>query len=402
VPKLFSPARIGTMVLPNRLVRSATWDPFILHTRQVNREYLDLYRRLALGGSGLIITGGFPVLSESNSGGSALLFEELEVRGLEHLAAAVHETGTGAKVVTQLEVGRCHCSPIRLPSPFLATPRRRISREEIQVLIGCFVRAIIRMQEVGFDGVQLHAAHGGLLSLFLSPRTNHRRDRYGKTLCGRVQIVREIVAGARQAVGSFPILIKVNGTDYLEGGLGLRNFHSLVEELQQAGIDGLEVSGGMMDCLVRSEEELGFRPVPSPEGHIELEDPAKQSYFLPYAKSLHQDVPVILVGGNRDAERLEAFLQQGWVDFVALCRPLIREPDLPRRWREGQGGPGVACVSCNACLYAMREHPGRAEPGPVTCLRDSDPALLPAAMEWREHWVENHQIRPLALNPGKA
>ena len=148
-------------------------------------------------------------------------------------------------------------------------------------------------------------------------------------------------------------------------GLGRKIFRRLPNEVVKAGVDAVEVSGGMWDCLARPEKELGFRPVPSPESHTRIWETDTQSYFLPYASQLNVDVPIILVGGNRDIESLENILKTSKVDFIALCRPLIREPGLPKRWIEGKGSNLPACVSCNSCLYDMYMHPGRKEPGPV-------------------------------------
>jgi 2,4-dienoyl-CoA reductase-like NADH-dependent reductase (Old Yellow Enzyme family) len=257
---------------------------------------------------------------------------------------------------------------------------------EIARIVDHFVAAIVAMRDAGFDGVQLHAAHGGLLSTFLSPYTNRRTDGYGGPAHNRVRIVAEIVARARERVGSFPILIKMNGTDYLPGGIDSDSLPELARAVRGAGIDAIEVSGGMWDCLLRPEKELGFRPVPSPEAHTRLGRPERQSYFLPYAARLDLDIPVILVGGNRDIERLEAIVRQGQADLIALCRPLLREPDLPRRWREGRGARTAACISCNACLFAMYVHPGRPEPGVASCVYDQDKEMYRQAQRWLVSW----------------
>jgi 2,4-dienoyl-CoA reductase-like NADH-dependent reductase (Old Yellow Enzyme family) len=196
-----------------------------------------------------------------------------------------------------------------------------------------------------------------------------------------------MVSGARKKVGDFPILIKMNGTDYLPGGINLDAFPELAREIAEAGVDAIEISGGMWECLVRTEAELGFRPVPSPESHTRLKNPDTQSYFLDYAERLDLDIPVILVGGNRDVERLESILRQGAVDYIAMCRPFLSEPDLPRRWLEGRGSSGTECISCNSCLYDMYTSLERGEPRVATCWLKKDRLRVGEAQRWLASWV---------------
>jgi len=387
------------MTLPNRLVRSATWDPSILGSRKVTDEVLNLYGELAAGGVGLIITGGLPVYQEGmpDSAGSdkrTYTYADLQVEGIDRLAAAVHASGSGCKVVAQLEVGTVNAGPSDVPSPFRKGRLRPLATEEIRQIVDCFVEATVSVKEAGFDGVQYHAAHGGLLSRFLSPYTNRRDDEYGGSVKNRARIVREIISQARKEVGDLPILVKMNCTDYVEGGIGAETFPELAREIEDAGVDALEISGGMWDCLVRSAEELGFRPVPAPESHTRIERLDQQSYFLRYVERLALHIPAILVGGNRDAERLEAIVRQGKVGFIALCRPLICEPDLPKRWLAGRGSSTAACISCNSCIYAMIVHPGRPEPGVVTCVYKHDQPQHRMAQRWLAAWVSKNAQPP--------
>jgi 2,4-dienoyl-CoA reductase-like NADH-dependent reductase (Old Yellow Enzyme family) len=392
--KIFSESSIAGLTIPNRLIRSATWDPSILSSRQMTGEVLDLYRNLALGGVGAIITGGFPVYREcfpkEDLDKPVCLYTDLRVNGLEKMAQVVHQAHPDCKIIAQLEVGYLDAGPSSIPSPFSDHPLRALSLQEIEQIMACFVDAIIDMRDSGYDGAQLHAAHGGLLSRFLSPCTNQRRDNFGGTPEKRAHIVGEIVNRARKRVGDFPLLIKMNCTDYLAGGVDIENFPALAREIVLAGVDAIELSGGMWECLFRPEEELGFRPVPAPESHTRIRKPEQQSYFLSYAEKLDLPVPIILVGGNRDIENLEAILQGGKVDFIALCRPLIREPDLPNRWRSGIGSRLPECVSCNSCIYAMIVHPGQPEPGLVTCICKNDKKLHQKAQKWLATWSENH------------
>ena len=393
--KIFSEGSIAGLTIPNRLVRSATWDPSILPTRQMTDEVLNLYRNLALGGVGAIITGGFPVyrerLPEEDSGQPVRLYSDLRVNGLEKMAEAIHRARSDCKVFAQLEVGFVEAGPSSISTPFANEPVRELTLDEIEQIVACFVDAIVDMKDGGFDGVQLHASHGGLLSRFLSPYTNQRKDEFGGTTERRSMIIRQIIAKARKQVGDFPILIKMNCTDYLVGGVDIENFPVLAQEIVRAGVDAIEISGGMWECLFRPEEELGFRPVPAPESHTRIRKPEQQSYFLRYADTLDLPIPIILVGGNRDIEYLETILQDGKVDFIALCRPLIREPDLPNRWRASIGKHLPECVSCNSCIYAMFVHPGKPEPGLVTCICKTDKKQHQKAQKWLVTWRENQK-----------
>jgi 2,4-dienoyl-CoA reductase-like NADH-dependent reductase (Old Yellow Enzyme family) len=393
---LFSPTEVCGLALPNRLVRSATWDPSVLVARRVTDEALDLYRELAVGGVGMIISGGFPVFEQrmapdEEGQGQVRTYADLRVGGLARLVDVVRRAGTGCGFVAQLEGGDVAAGPSDISSPY-GVKTRPLAAEEIELIVECFVEAIVEMKAAGFDGVQLHAAHGGLLSRFLSPYTNRRDDAYGGSVRNRVRVVREIVSRARGVVGGFPILIKMNGTDYTEGGIDIESFPALAREIERAGIDSIEVSGGMWDCLARPEEALGFRPVPSPESHTRIHSPERQSYFLPYAERLDLSIPVILVGGNRDVDRLEQILQQGHVGLIALCRPLISEPDLPNRWLEGRGSSSTDCISCNACIHDMFVHPGRETPGLVRCVFKEDREQYKAAQAWLATWVEENVV----------
>jgi 2,4-dienoyl-CoA reductase-like NADH-dependent reductase (Old Yellow Enzyme family) len=395
--EIFSEGKIGTLTVPNRLVRSATWDPSILVRRRMTDKVLNLYEQLALGGVGMIITGDFSVVpegifDEGITHKSAYAYDDVKIEGFDRLAEVVHRAAPRCKIVAQLSGEYPGVGSSDIPSPFTEERTRPLSAEEIHVITGCFVETITHIKDEGFDGVQLHAAHGGLLSRFLSPYSNRRTDEYGGSAENRARIVTEIVRRAREKTGNFPILIKMNCTDYVEGGIDIANFPKLGKEIERSGVAAIEISGGMWDCLVRTEEELGFRPVPSPESHTRIERLDKQSYFLEYAERLDPSIPVILVGGNRDVERLEEIVRQRKVDFVALCRPLISEPDLPNRWLAGRGSSGTDCISCNSCIYNMIVHPGKEEPGVATCLFKHDKQQHRIAQQWIASWVEKNVI----------
>ena len=395
--KIFSGGPIGPLKLANRLVRSATWDPSILDGRGMNDDVLKIYKQVAAGGVGLIITGDFSVVPPNFLGddfdADDFSYEAVCIEGFGRLVDVVREASPHCKIIAQLSGDYPGIGPSAIPSPYTIEQDLPLSVEQINNLVNCFVETIHGIQQEGFDGVQLHAAHGGLLSKFLSPYANRRNDQYGGHHHNRVRILREIIAGARDKVGDFPILVKVNATDYLEGGIDMDTFPALASEIEEAGVDAIEVSGGMWDCLLRSEDELGFRPVPAPESHTRIKNPEKQSYFLKYAEQLNLSIPIVLVGGNRDVERLEQIIQDGKVDFISLCRPLICEPDLPNRWRDGEGSSGTVCISCNSCMYDMYTGLFEGEPHAVYCVYKQDRSKVKHAQRWLSTWVAENAMQ---------
>jgi 2,4-dienoyl-CoA reductase-like NADH-dependent reductase (Old Yellow Enzyme family) len=207
-----------------------------------------------------------------------------------------------------------------------------MTAQEVEEMTGQFAQAIRRAKTAGFDGVEIYAA-GYLLGSFLSPYTNTRADRFGGSLENRVRVIADIIFKARKLVGGhFPILAKLNCDDGVEGGTNIDTFPAVAAQVEKAGVAAIDVIG------------------PSAVRDLEPE-----SYFLKYARKLRVEAPVILTGGNRNVDRLEQILQAGPPDFVAMARPLIREPDLPARWQARQGDPDAACISCNRCMDGFRQ-----------------------------------------------
>jgi 2,4-dienoyl-CoA reductase-like NADH-dependent reductase (Old Yellow Enzyme family) len=149
----------------------------------------------------------------------------------------------------------------------------------------------------------------------------------------------------------------MNSSDHVEGGIDLESFPEVVKRVEALGFDAIEVSGGMWDCLARSEEELGFFPLPIPESRTRINNLEKQSYYVPAAENLTLNIPLIVVGGHRNVESLEKIASKGKIDFFSMSRPFISEPDLPNRWLEGIGSEKADCVSCNSCLLEVKYKP---------------------------------------------
>ena len=209
-----------------------------------------------------------------------------------------------------------------------------------------FAGAIRRAQEAGFDGAQLHAAHGYLLSSFLSPQTNKREDRYGGLTENRTRMVREIYERAKGEVGeSFPILIKMNTTDFLPGGIDLNEAVRVGALLSKTGFAAIETSGGMWEAMTRKKEELGWAPLLVPEARTGIKAKDQEAYFLPGAKALKEatGATIMLVGGlqiiqpNRGGLRFKGrrFRLSGQAPRAAA-----RSPEPLVLWR-GAGQSGV-------------------------------------------------------------
>ncbi len=367
------PKEIGTILIKNRFVRSATYERRAAKDGSVTDELLQFYKALAEGGVGLINTSFSYIqpIGQAFPNQIAINNDNL-VPGLRKLAEIIHENGDGCKAVVQ--IGHCGRESMFLentvaPSAVLElmfnSMPKEMTIEEIDETIEAFAQAARRTKEAGFDGVQLHAAHGYLLSGFLSPYTNKRQDKYGGSTENRVRIIENIYERTVDLVGKdFPILIKMNGDDFLENGLTVEESKKIAKMLSKMGFAAIEVSGAMWDVALRTQEELGFLPVFIPESRVDIDSKDKEAYNLPFAKEIKKviDVPLIMVGGIRSIDVIEKILKEGDADFVALSRPLIREPDLPNKWLKGIGSETCECISCNACL-------GSTTTGQLRCLQ---------------------------------
>lgn len=393
---VFTSGRIGELEIKNRLVRSATHAGAATHKGEVSDFLVDLYRALAKGGVGLIITGVAGVYAKALA--PELLvgaYNDDSIASLRKIPQAVREVAPGCKVILQLGhpgrqvINREDAVKLITATPpvlmayiqkhpeILAPPEeaptvveptapsalydavfdrtpRALTPDEIEAIIEAFTEGVRRAQEAGFDGAQLHAAHGYLLSSFLSPRTNQREDQYGGSTENRTRIVKDIYQRARGKVGdSFPILIKINTTDFLPGGMDLNEAVRVGEMLSEVGFAAIETSGGMWEAVTRTKEELGWPPVLLPESRTGIKAQDQEAYFMPAAKALKEKktkAAVILVGGLKSFSKIEEVLTAKAADFVAMCRPLIRQPDLPMLWRSGEGPDKAECISCNACM----------------------------------------------------
>ena len=320
---IFEPCSIGTLALKNRFVRSATGESRAGADGVLIEEVFPIYEALAAGGVGLIITGhAFVDANWKCSPKQTGVSGAEHVPGLRRLARA--SQGNGTKVVAQINHG--------------ARPPAEMTTDEIRHAADAFVAAGKRAVQAGFDGVQIHAAHGYLLSGFLTPSENLRTDDYGTDGEGRRRLLIEIASELRRALGpEYPILCKLGAVDGRGNSLPLEESIATAAALGEAGVDAIEVSAGFS----------GDHAQAAAEG---IDEPEDEAYFAAPARAIRTAarIPVILVGGLRSLDVMQSQLDEGVCDLVSLCRPFIREPDLVNRLQSGQF-PRAACISCNKC-----------------------------------------------------
>ena len=360
--KVFEPVEFKEMKLKNRLVRSATWEGLANPDGGLPEGTYVIYEELAKGGVGGIITGFTSVaLNDFYFGGMMRLCDDALIPQYRWLVDIIHKEGCPA--IAQLALG-AYYRPVG-NGKFMQVEPDDMTVEEIRLVESQFIDAARRAQAAGFDGVQLHIAHFFFLSRFVSPVVNHREDEYGGSTANRVRIVLEIMAGIRAVAPELHITMKVNSSDFTYGGLdndeslelcrllaqgletqGVSKFASMggprtaqpkIEAPRFGGIDSIEVSGN-------GTSVSGIR------AHV------NEGYFLPFAAKLAEevDVPVIVVGGFRALDTMEAVLNRTKIELISLSRPLLCEPDLPNKM---QADPKAVsrCVSCNRC-YSSDAH----------------------------------------------
>ena len=333
---LFTPITLpnGTTI-KNRFFKSAMSEGMGTREFQPKKNIATLYKRWAEGGTGLIITGNIMVDPKRTAEPGNIVFDKnsnMEI--LKNWAKQGQQHG--AKVMVQLNhpgkqapktVSKQTVAPSAVPlgnglNKLFSTPRA-LTTSEVEELVQKFVTSAKVAKEAGFSGVQIHAAHGYLISQFLSPHDNRRTDKYGGSLENRMRFLKEIYLGMREELGKdFTIGIKINSTDFKEDGLTEEDSLKTIIELANLGLDFVEISGGtyerpaMMGATSKSTNQV---------------------FFAEYSKKLKQkiEIPVVVTGGIRSINAMNTLLNDNTTDFIGIARPLTIDPNIPNKIKQG-------------------------------------------------------------------
>lgn len=343
---------IRNLHLQNRIIRSALWMNMADKDGRITPKLTKVYEDLSKGGVGLIITGYAMVdPNDRPNPGMMGIYDDSFIIEHKKMVDIVHKNNT--PIALQLAYGGSQTNHPEFQDKELLGPSAITNRvtkitpkamtySDIQHVIDSFVKAAGRAKEAGYDAIEIHAAHGYLLSQFLTPYCNRRTDEYGGEISNRARIIYEVVAGIRKAIGdNFTIMVKMNHDDYMDEGEGLVLSEAIdvAKGLENAGADMIEISG------VSETSGKGIGPA-----RTKINKPEQQSYYLEPTMKIAESVsiPVILMGGNRNFKRLKSILESSKIKYFSIARPLLCEPNLVNKWKENQDYKPL-CVSCNGC-----------------------------------------------------
>ena len=324
------------MVLPNRLAKSAMSEALATYDNHPTPLLVELYRRWAASGIGMLITGNVMIDQRAlGEPGNVVIEDEADIAVLKQWANVV--TSQESTLWVQLNhpgkqspkgLNAFNLSPSAVPfrqdmAAFFDTPREATTADILEI-IERFGRSAAICQKAGFSGVQIHGAHGYMVSQFLSPHHNQRTDEWGGSAENRRRFVLAVYASIRRHVGpEFPIAIKLNSADFQKGGLSEEESLETIQALANAGIDFIEISGGTYEAPAMS----GAVKMPQRASTL-----AREAYFLDFAEKIRSSVkvPLMLTGGFRSLAGMNQAIQTGAVDLIGLARLLAIEPDAPK------------------------------------------------------------------------
>jgi 2,4-dienoyl-CoA reductase-like NADH-dependent reductase (Old Yellow Enzyme family) len=370
--EVFQPARLGPLTLKNRIIKAATFEG-AAPRGEVTDDLIRFHQRMASGGVAMTTVAYLAVSPEGRTDRHCVLLGDESLPGLRRLTDAVHEAGAAASaqighagpVANARSNGATSLAPSRRFSPS-GSVTRAATDDDITRITEEYRRGAIVAVDAGFDCIELHLGHNYLLSAFLSPKLNHRSDKWGGSLINRARFPRQVVNAVKEAVSDrVAVTAKLNMADGVPGGFWLEESIEFARLLESDGaLDAIELTGGSSLSnpmyLFRGEAprpefaatlpaplRAGFRLVGS---RFLKSYPFEEAFFLPYARQFLDalDLPLILLGGVNKLGTVQGALGEGF-SFVAMARALLREPDLISRWEQNDAAEGL-CIHCNKCM----------------------------------------------------
>ena len=378
--KMFESAFLGPLEVKNRLLMAPMGTRMASEIGAVTQKLIDYYVERAKGGVGTILTDAAVVDYPLGATGATNLtiHDNAYIGGHNELVEAVH--AQGAKIICQMKhAGRetrlpsllktQPVAPSAIPCKFFDVIPRELSTGEVEEIVKKFVEAAMRAKTAGYDGVELHGAHGYLIAQFMSLSSNKRTDKYGGSLQNRMNFPLEIVRGIKKSLGkNFPLLFRFSADEFIEEGRTLEESKQLAQMLEEAGVHVLHVSAGVYDSMPMMIEPMSYE-----EGW--------KIYLAEEIKKVVK-IPVIGVGVIRTPAIAERILKEGRVDFLALGRALLADPYWPNKAKEGRAEEIIRCISCNIGCIGGRIFRGlhiRCALNPVTGREREFGTLIPAA-----------------------
>lgn len=336
----------GGITLRNRLAKAAMSEALATWDNRPTEKHIELYRRWAASGIGLLLTGNVMIdRAALGEPGNVVIEDEADLPVLKQWASTATDQGSaiwvqlnhpGKQATRGLNAGTIAPSavPFRKDMQALFETPREATGAEIEDIIRRFGRSAAICKQAGFSGVQIHGAHGYLISQFLSPHHNRRSDEWGGSAENRRRFVLAVYAEIRRQVGDdFPVAIKLNSADFQRGGLAEDESLATMQALVAAGINLVEISGGTYEAPAMSGATESQRKKASTV--------AREAYFLEFAETARAslDVPLMVTGGFRTAAGMNAALASGALDLIGLARLLAMDPEAPTTLLNGQDSP---------------------------------------------------------------
>jgi len=396
MPALFEPFKLGPVTIPNRIIKAATFEGMTPDAAP-SRALLTYHRMHAVGGVGLTTVSYCSASSEGRTYRHQMWMRQQIVPALRVMTDALHDQGTAVG----LQLGHAgwfanpkatrepNLGPSRKFSPYALAFSKALTESDLRRLVDDYASSARLACDAGFDAIEVHVGHGYLLSQFLSPWTNRRRDQWGGSLDNRARFPREVLVAVKEAVGDrAAVWAKLNMEDGFKGGLTLDEGIEVARMIDRDGsVDAIQPTVGF---TARTPMWLLRGDVPLKQ-MVELErdrvrrtgmrmfapflmhtHPFTEAYLKPMTDRVREAVttPVMLLGGVTRKDTAERAVADGYV-AVAMARALLAEPDLPNRWQAGDESAGSRCIHCNACVTEMDRQGTR-------CVLDPVPDHLPA------------------------